>query len=460
MLGALATALLAPSLALPPVQFSEPAVRPGAPGVPTDQNVLFVLIDDVGVPEYSVYGEASDYPTTPVLDSLAAAGVLFERVWSNPSCSPTRAQILTGRHGYRTGIGWVPPFSDSLSFSEFLLPEALDVGTDERYDHAFIGKWHLSDFTSQGGAAPNLHGFDHTDVREGNVTSYFSWTNYTNGLPAVLTGYTPTHTVDAALDWLATAQEPWFAHVSFNAAHFPFITPPPGTYTTDLSSVEPGDPRPYFKAMVESVDFELGRLLAGLGPQLERTTILFMGDNGSPGTVIAPPWPAAKAKGTTFEGGVRVPLIAWASWIDQPGRTCDALISAVDVYDSVLELAGAPLGSLTDPDAGLQGQFEVGIPSDSVSFVPYLLDASTPPLRETVFAEWFRQGDYKRVVRDSRYKLHRYRISGDLTQRFHDISQDPFESLNLLDGTLTAPQQAAYQVLANQLNATPLPAGY
>ena len=79
----------------------------------------------------------------------------------------------------------------------------------------------------------------------------------------------------------------------------------------------------------------------------------------------------------------------------------------------------------------------MGIPSDSVSFVPYLLDATAPARRATVFAEWFRIGDYKRVVRNDRYKLHRYRISGEITQRFHDLTVDPFESFNLLDGTLT-----------------------
>ncbi|MGI9257575.1 MAG: sulfatase-like hydrolase/transferase, partial [Gammaproteobacteria bacterium] len=144
-------------------------------------NILLILADDMGVEALSVYGVGkTTAPSTATIDSLAEEGVLFRNFWSQPVCSPTRATVMTGRYGFRTGVGrpiaphvdgggsgplppppakpagapWEPPgmgrnpgnpVSRGLPASEFMLPMALDAGSDIAYRTAAIGKWHLAD---------------------------------------------------------------------------------------------------------------------------------------------------------------------------------------------------------------------------------------------------------------------------------------------------------------------------
>lgn len=114
-------------------------------------NLALVVLDDVGVDRLAVYGETptgSRPACTPNLDALAAEGLLFRRAYANPLCSSTRAQILTGRHGFRTGIGGLITSSGEgpgLSLRERTLPELLAF-----HDSAAIGKWHLAPPAKEG----------------------------------------------------------------------------------------------------------------------------------------------------------------------------------------------------------------------------------------------------------------------------------------------------------------------
>ncbi len=359
-------------------------IEPPAP----PRNVLLVIADDLGVDMVPAYGEGTDLPVLPVIDSLAASGVLFRNAYVNPLCSPTRACLQTGRHSFRTGIGTVIMESDEpvLPAGEVTLPEMLDAGTGGLHAHGLFGKWHLHSKEVGGFAGPNDAGWSHfagsllnLDARGSH--GYYDWEKVTNGVAQQTAVYATTDTVDSALAWLAAASEPWLCCVAFNAPHGPWHVPPAGLYTQDLSSAPPisVDPRPYYKAMAEALDSELGRLLSSIDPQvLARTTVIFIADNGTPGLVVAPPIDNCKAKGTVFEGGINVPLIVSGALVESPGTECAALVHGVDVFATVAEIAGVNLAA-TLP----------GTTIDGLSLVRYLADPSLPSARPHNFAELY-----------------------------------------------------------------------
>lgn len=417
-------------------------------GQPTQPgpNVLLVVADDLGVDQLASYGEGTDPAITPTLDALASNGLLFRNAWSNPNCSPTRAGILTGRHGFRTGIGdAVPDGGEGLPLSETVLPEVLDMG-GAGYATAAIGKWHLGMAPAQGGElAPNVAGFDHYDgALQGALqpppegTSYYRWPRVVNGVASWSNTYATTRNVDSALEWILDQSSPWFCLLAFNAPHSPFHAPPAGLYYEDLSGLSPAaDPRPFYKAMIEALDTELGRLFAGMGPVLEDTVVVFVGDNGSPRAVTVPPFVRSQGKASVYEGGVNVPLIASGPNVPA-GSECQALVNTVDLFATIGELAGVDVSAV------------VGAPLDSVSLVPYFADPARPSLRGFVYTERFRPIGAKglmplahRAIRDERYKI----VSKVFADEFYDLAADPFETQDLFQVGLSAEEQAAYDAL-------------
>ncbi len=361
---------------------------------PPTPNVLILVLDDVGVESIGAYGHAAaDAPPTPSLDALARRGVTFTSAWAQPLCSPARAALQTGRYALRTGIGtgpvsvsWAPDVSPPLPLSEIVLPEMLERG-GAGYAHAAIGKWHLGTASVGGPNAPNLAGWGHYEGVLDNVLppdTYQDYMRVTNGVPQLTSGYMTTRDVDAALAWIERAQGPWLVHLAFHAAHEPFHAPPPHLHTRDLASAGPPelDPRPYHLAMIEALDTEIGRLLASLDPAtLRETVVILVGDNGTPNDVLAASTTPGHGKGTHFESGVRVPLIVAGPPVARPGAVCDALVSIVDVFATVADVANVDLG---DPDV-----IPPGTELDSVSLLPYLAEPGRPSLRSVLFAEHF-----------------------------------------------------------------------
>ena len=357
----------------------------GAPRVSAN-NVLILLADDLGADQLAAYGIGSDLPTTPNLDALAAGGLLFRNAWANPLCSPTRALIQTGRYAFRTGVGFVvSPTGAALESSELTLPEMLDLGTSQTYAHAAFGKWHLGNGMNGGIVAPNQAGYSHFS---GTMTSiaapdtYFDWRQVVDGVEARQTRYETEVVVDETLSWIGAQTGPWFCYLAFNLPHDPFHRPPDTLHTVDFTNVNPDpkmEPRPYYRAMVEAMDHEIGRLLAGIDPVvLAQTTVIFLGDNGTPKEVVVPPQQTSHAKGSVYEGGVHVPLIVSGPLVQMPGSQCDALVHAVDLYGTVAEIAGVDLAAQAP-----------GITFDTLSLVPYFADPARVPLRDVLYAEVF-----------------------------------------------------------------------
>ena len=155
------------------------------PALAQAQNVLVLIADDLGVDGVGAYAEGAAPPPTPNLDALASRGVLFRNAWSNPSCSPSRACLFTGRYSHRTLVGAIiGTGTRGLRPSEVTLPEVLDLG-ESGYAHALIGKWHLG--TQFGGPrAPNQSGWSHFSGFLLGQTNYFSWPRVVDGLVQTL----------------------------------------------------------------------------------------------------------------------------------------------------------------------------------------------------------------------------------------------------------------------------------
>ena len=384
-------------------------------------NILLVISDDLGLDASSSYAVGIETPVTPTLDTLAANGLVFDNAWANPVCSPTRATILTGKYGFRTGVLWP---GDEISLAETSLQSFIDTNVPNTYSHAVVGKWHLAgrDQANPGYIDnPNLMGIDYfAGLIGGGVGDYFSWPLVENGQSSDSQDYTTTAFVDLTIDWIAGQQGPWFAWLAFNAPHTPFHLPPLGLHDRDTLSADQAaidaDPLPYYLAMIEAMDRELGRLLASFSAETRANTIIiYIGDNGTPRRVVQGHVPG-HGKGSVYEGGVAVPLIISGRGVTRAGERESALVSSVDLFSTIAALAGT-------------GTEEF---NDSKSFAGLLSSATTGP-REYAYTEVKRDADpFFRddwAIRDDRYKLIQRLSAGP---ELYDLEADPFEQDNLL----------------------------
>ena len=407
------------------------------PPAPTHQNVLLIVADDVGVDRVAAYGESPTAGPTTALDTIAQYGVVFRNAYANPVCSPSRAMLLTGRYGLRTGVGgnvqWGGGDAYELSPEEDSLPKRLA----DTHRTAAVGKWHLGSDMGSGYVHPTLLGFEYfsgSKMQLGGLTSpptaYYGWEkNVATQAGAVQfqrIAYSTSDHVDDVLSIVDTLgeDEPWFIQLSFNAAHTPFHVPPDDL--TTIKATEASSAALKHRAAVEAMDVEIRRLLMSLPVSvLANTWVIFVADNGTPGPAISDPALRAKGKGTMYESGIRVPLIVLGPGVVDPGRQVRALVNTTDIFTTVLQMAGIP-GAAQH------------LPSDSVSLMPYLTDPTAAPQREWAYSELFLPngpGPYierRRVVRNERFKLLEIAREGVRHRAMFDLKDDPTESTDLL----------------------------
>ena len=416
-------------------------------------NILLILLDDFGVDVAGFYPPESRTettippPPTPNLSRLARDGVLFDNAWANPFCAPSRATILTGRYGFRTGIGNF--FRDEtypvLRFEEFTLPQAFLAQSDFDFRLAHVGKFHMTSRWFGDARTGNEHGWPHfAGHLNGRLWDYFSWPKNVNGETTTQTTYATTDNVNESLAFIRQARSegrPYFLWLGFDAPHAPFHKPPSDLHSYDSledASDERETPRPYYEAMCEAADTEIGRLLEEV--DLETTTVIVAGDNGTPDVVISDPHEPLHAKGTVYETGVRIPLLIAGRGVAEPGRMIEALVNTVDLFPTVLELAGIDISAVLPGDASIDGH----------SLVPYLENQAGERLREWVYAEKFHQRydeRAERALRNDRYKL----LVRDNGRELYDLARDPLEETNLLEGPLTRDEQQALSWLEQRL---------
>ena len=380
-------------------------------------NILFLIADDLGQDSSAQYSLVSDVPDTPTLNDLARNGLVFENLWVNPTCSPTRAALLTGRYGTRTGVVAV---GGALNPAETVIHKQLaNVAATFDYKSALIGKWHLGG----GATGPNDVGIEHfAGILGGGVRDYFDWTLNVNGVESRVSTYATTEITDQAIDWAGRQTNPWFMWVAYNAPHTPFHLPPSTLHNRTLSGDQTdinANPRPYYLAAIEAMDAEIGRLLSSLDPKARANTIvIFVGDNGTPNRVNNDAVFPNGAKGNLYEGGVRVPMIVSGAGVTRIGERENALINGVDFFASIAELAGQTLPSL----------------HDARSFLSLLTDDRASS-RDYIFTE----GQNGQAIRDERYKLIR---NSDGSLELYDLATDPTESLNIAWTSALSMQQA------------------
>jgi arylsulfatase A-like enzyme len=410
----------------------------GGAGADERSNVIVIVSDDSGYNEFSLNG--SKLFPTPQIDSIAADGVRFSQGYTSGTvCSPTRAGLMTGRYQNRFGHEFnIPPVyseENGLSLDETTLPEVLQAAG---YRTIAIGKWHL-------GYAPQFHplsrGFtDYYGFLQG-ARSYFPLEKPTV-LNRLLRNREPVEeTFEYMTDELGRAaaeyiedrgDRPFFMYLAFNATHGP-------NHATeaDLEAVRGGGGNENHRAMTRSLDRAVGVVLDALEKEgiADNTMVIFINDNG--GVRSHDNTPLKGFKGSTWEGGIKVPFVMkWPKQI-QGGQVFDHPVISLDIFPTVL--------------AAAQVEAKLEKPLDGVNLVPFVTGKDSQRPHPTLFwkngGKWaVRDGDLKLVAgnapvmtRGNRNRQNQARDDQDQIGLFN-VVDDPSESKNLLSDN---PQQVA-----------------
>jgi arylsulfatase A-like enzyme len=378
-------------------------------------NLIVILADDMGYGDSSAYG---GWIKTPHLDQLAAEGLRFTDFHSSGNvCSPTRAGLMTGRYQQRAGLSGVvlamqnnPVHFAGLQASEITLPELLQKAG---YATALSGKWHLGYFPPY---HPLHHGFDefHGFV-SGNVDYHTHKDNQGNddwwdGLRKTHEpGYT-THLITRhAVDFIRRHRDnPFFLYVAHEAVHDPYQGPNDPPLRGPDSIKERSTDRPIkdvYREMMGELDQGIATIMATLREtgQADNTLVFFFSDNGA--NANGSNGPLRGFKGSDWEGGHRVPAIAWWPGHIKPGVT-DQLTISLDLMPTLLDLADVPAPR--------------NRPLDGVSLKSLMLKGQALKSRELFWnGNAMRDGPWKLMVREGKPQL--FNLSEDLAEK-RDVS--------------------------------------
>ena len=388
-------------------------------------NILLIIADDMGLDATPNFSEGTIKPNMPNLQALVNTGITFKNVWSYPVCSPTRASILTGKYGSKTGVLEV---GNTISTTETSIQAFIDANTSNSYASAIIGKWHLSNSATD----PLTMGVDYfAGLLNGGVQSYTNWNLTEYGSTSNSTDYTTTKFTDLAIDWVDKQNKPWFLWLAYNAPHTPFHLAPTnlhsqGNLPTDAGSID-ANPTPYYMSAIEAMDSEIGRLLNSMtAKEKANTVIIFVGDNGTPNEVAQSPYSRRKAKNSLYQGGVNVPMVISGVGVTRTNAQEDALIHTADLFSTIVSIAGVTTSTR----------------ENSTSFFP-LLSNSSAEVRDYVYTEISNNG-VGYAIRNATYKLIKY---DNGAEEFYNLSIDAYESSNLIGTALSAEATAAKSAL-------------
>jgi arylsulfatase A-like enzyme len=328
-------------------------------------NVVLLMADDQGFGDVAYNGNPA--VKTPVLDSMAASGLRFDRFYAAaPVCSPTRCSVLTGRHPNRIGcFSWGRPLrSEEITLAELLQQAGYATG--------HFGKWHLGALDEGSPVSPGAKGFQ----------DWFSSPNFFENSPMMCQRGKVVQTegegsrviVDAALEFMRAAvanKQPFFSVVWFGSPHGPHraLDDDRALYAEHPAAMQ------NYWGEITAMDRAVGHLRSGLRAMgaAEDTLIWYTSDNGAMG--VGSTGGLRGQKATLWEGGLRVPgIVEWPARIKSPMRISLPCCS-VDILPTILELVGAKL-----PER----------PLDGISLVPLFdgkLQSRTKPLGFWVYPE-------------------------------------------------------------------------
>jgi arylsulfatase A-like enzyme len=396
MLGAtLATAMPARAQARrTPAQARPAGARP---------NIVLIVTDDVGYGDIGSYG-APDVKT-PHIDRLAREGTRFTDFYAAPTCTPTRASLISGRYYQRSGLehplghGASRDAERGLAADGWSLPQQLKGAG---YATALFGKWHLG---YQPANSPLAHGFETFFGFKSGYIDYYQHTDgngrpdlFENDRPVQAEGYMTDLITERSVAFVEShTRQPFFLEVAYNAAHWPFQVPGhPSVAAGNARFVQPQDAdtstRQDYVAVLERADQGVGTILAALERTgLAATTlVIFTNDNG--GEWLSRNAPLFHRKDTVWEGGIRVPLVMrWPGRVPAKRVTPQVGIT-MDLTATILAAAGVTVPPAARPDG--------------IDLMP-IVDGRAGVVERTLFfrnvlpartQRAVRQGDWKLVV--------------------------------------------------------------
>lgn len=419
-------------------------------------NLIVVMVDDMGYAGVSCFG--NPYFKTPEIDRLASEGMRLKDFHSSGTvCSPTRAGLLTGRYQQRAGIEAVihpaadhPEHRRGLQLSETTFAEALhEVG----YTTGLIGKWHQGYTENSEDYHPQNHGFDEfVGYHSGNIDfvshvgDHYKHDWWRGRKETREDGYT-THLInDYSIDFVrrhAKSGKPFCLYVAHESIHNPVQVPGDPVRRTEekwdrwkWQKVSKGERIAKYRGMTLPIDEGIGRLrstLRELGIE-ENTFVLFFSDNGPSGDFPSGDPDLRGRKGSVYEGGHKVPAIAWWPGKILPGSASDELIISIDVMPTLLSLAGVEWH---------------GLSLDGVDVSPVILRQRALSERPLFWAslsnggarsEAMREAGWKLVVNHPRAKpgtfdnekVELYRLSDDPSETIDVSEQHPVVTASML----------------------------
>lgn len=298
-------------------------------------NIVVILADDLGYGDIGTFG-ATDI-RTPNIDGLAANGIKLTSFYStSPVCSPTRAALITGRYPRRLGIDHVffPESFTGIPSDEVTIAEALK---GNGYRTAIFGKWHLGhhrQFLPLQNGFDEYYGIPYSNDMMGVV---YLRGNDVDSIKVNQKYITQTYTKEAVRFIDQNKDKPFFLYITHNMPHVPIYASP---------KFEGKSKRGLYGDVIEELDWSVGEVVKALKKNglEENTLVVFTSDNG--------PWlifdveggsagPLRQGKGTTFEGGQRVPAVAYWPGKIKPGTVYDDLASQLDLYPTIIGLTGS-----------------------------------------------------------------------------------------------------------------------
>ena len=388
-------------------------------------NILFILADDLGYADLSVYGQ-TDY-STPHLDRLASEGLRFTQAYANSAvCSATRLALITGRYQYRLRAGLEEPIgapskeSIGLPPSHPTLPSILKKAG---YTTALFGKWHLGSLPQFG---PLKSGYDTFFGNLSGAIDYFTHQPrvgknvpadlYENEVPVQKAGYYTQLLSDRAAEYIEgmRSKEPFFLSLHFTAPHWPWEGPGDEAVSRELKSIlhyDGGNPATYAK-MVGAMDDAVGRLLDVLEKRglAKNTLVIFTSDNG--GERFSKTWPFSGQKTELLEGGLRIPaILRWPGRV-AAGQVTSQVAISMDWLPTLLAILGLA------PDRNY--------PSDGVNLFP-VLTGERQPFDRTLY--WRYKINAQRAARSGNWKY----LKINKNEFLFDVAVDPRERANLAE---------------------------
>jgi len=374
-------------------------------------NVIIIMSDDQGWGDFSFNGNKN--LNTPNIDGIAKSGVSFDYFYVSPVCSPTRAEILTGRYHSRGGISGTSAGKERLNLDETTIAQ---IFKSAGYKTGAFGKWHNG---SQFPYHPNARGFDEFyGFTSGHWGNYFSPPLDHNGKLVKGNGFIIDDFTDKAIDFIKLNQdESFFLYIPYNTPHVPMQVPDrwwdnfKEKEILNFSNNPENEDLNFTRAtlaMCENLDWNVGRILDMLKKlNLENNTIVvFLNDNGP----HSERWNGGLkgGKGSTDEGGIRSPLfIRWPDKIPE-AKQVKNIAGAIDLLPTLSDLA--------------EINFHFKKALDGQSLKSLILENDIIFKDRLIFSTW----NGKTSVRNNQFRL-------DHEGNLFDIEKDPTQSINLKD---------------------------